>query len=311
MKMAKTNKKSDKNFDTSLRILEVLRILLNYDITKSDLIEKMNENSQFENVYTFEAFIKYFNTLSVLGFKIKKDKNIYKLRNTFYRLQLTKDELAAVFQLISHIKKLHNKTLEQTITNILNKSLKYMDEDTQNQVENAIKESAQNIKSNNLAETLESLLYDNRFISIKYIKNKNTQDTITARLKEIIEKKDEIILVCHDKKSARNKKINAASIISITQTPNMADQNNFNNDSVVFRIYGRLAQVYKLKQGEKVLDFSAGYKTILNKGEDKDIIIKRLLKYGENCKIVQPKIIQDEFLMMTNEILKNLEEDSV
>ena len=56
-------KKPDKNFDTGLRILEVLRILLEQDVTKGELIEKMNDNPLFENVYTFEAFIKASNKL--------------------------------------------------------------------------------------------------------------------------------------------------------------------------------------------------------------------------------------------------------
>lgn len=304
-------KKPDKNFDTGLRILEVLKILHESDVTKNELIEKMNNNQLFENVYTFEAFIKYFNTLSIMGFKIEKDKNVYKLRNALAKTEITKSELETVIDLINYTKKLHNKTLEKTIKDILYKSIKYMDETAQNKIIEALKESAATITSNNLTETLESLMYDNLFITITYIKNNNTQDTITVKLEEIIEKKNDIILVCYDNKKARNKKINAASIISIKQTPLKTAERHLNNNSTVFRIYGRLAQVYKLKEGEKVIDFTAGYKTILNKNEDKDIIIKRLLKYGENCQIVAPQSLKEEFLMMTDSILKNLEQEAV
>lgn len=301
-------KKPDKNFDTGLRILEVLRILLEKDVTKSELIERMNNNPLFENVYTFEAFIKYFNTLSIMGFKIDKDKNIYKLKNAFKQISLTDNEEKIVLNLIRYIKKLHNKNLEEKIKKVIYKSVKYIDNKSQNKIISELEESVQRIESNNIANTLETLMYDKRFLSITYIKNNNSQDTITVQLKEIIEKKNDIILVCYDPKRARNKKINAASVISITQTPNVVTENTLNNDSAIFRIYGRLAQVYKLKQGETVIDFTAGYKTILNKGEDRDIILRRLLKYGENCKIISPKILQEEFIFMTNDILKNLEE---
>ncbi|MBQ4123982.1 WYL domain-containing protein [bacterium] len=300
-------KKPDKNFDTGLRILEVLKILLENDITKNELISKMNNNPHFSNVYTCEAFIKYFNTLSVMGFKIEKEKNVYKLKNALERIDISKSELDVILELINYIKKLHNKKLEETIKNLLYKSIKYMDENTQKTISNALKESAQNIKSNNVIDALESILYNKCLVNITYIKNNNTQDSITVTLKEIIEKKNDIILLCYDKKKARNKKINVASIISIKQTPIRACESQFNSNSVLFRIYGRLAQTYKLKEEETVVDFTAGYKTISNKGEDKDIIIKRLLKYGENCKILHPASFREEFLTITDEILKNLE----
>lgn len=300
--------KPDKNFDTGLRILEVLRILLNNDVTKGELIEKMNNNPLFDNVYTFEAFIKYFNTLSVMGFKIDKDKNKYKLKNAFKKITLTDKEEEAIIELISYIKKLHNKSLEEKIKKVIYKSIKYFNEEYQIRIKNKLMQLNQNINVDNLTDTLENLLYDKQILSLTYIKNNNIQETITVKLKEIIEKKNNIILVCNDIKQGRNKKINAASVISIMQTPNITTDNNFNNDTVIFRLYGRLSQVYKLKKDETVLDFASEYKTISNKGEDRDILLRRLLKYGENCKIVHPKSMQEEFIALTNNILKNLEE---
>ena len=78
-------------------------------------------------------------------------------------------------------------------------------------------------------------------------------------------------------------------------------------NSIVFEVYGRLAALYKLKPSEKVLDFSNNHLTISNTEEDKDALLLRLLKYGENCKIIRPKAVQEEFIKLTNEILKKLE----
>ena len=41
------------------------------------------------------------------------------------------------------------------------------------------------------------------------------------------------------------------------------------------------------------------------------LLLKRLLKYGENCKIIQPKSLRDEFFAMTDDILKNLEQECI
>ena len=40
--------------------------------------------------------------------------------------------------------------------------------------------------------------------------------------------------------------------------------------------------------------------------EDKELLMLRLLKYGENCKIVKPQYLQEEMMEITNEMLKNL-----
>ncbi|MCD7779182.1 MAG: hypothetical protein LUH05_00730, partial [Candidatus Gastranaerophilales bacterium] len=66
--------KQDKNHDTGLRILETLKILLEEDVTRNELIEKLKNNKQVGGVYTQEAFLKYFNTFEHLGLKLKKDK---------------------------------------------------------------------------------------------------------------------------------------------------------------------------------------------------------------------------------------------
>lgn len=304
--------KPDKNYDTGLRILEVLKILLNTDVSKNDLIAKMNKNPDFENVYTFEAFIKYFNTLSLLGFDIEKYKNKYRLKNAFDKIELSEQEINSAIDLISYIKKLHNKNLEQTIQNIIQKSLKFLDKNSQNIIEKALLEQNQKINNNNSTiNYFERLMYDGQLVNITYLKRNNIQDTITVQIKEIIERNGEVILLCYEKSKTRNKKINISSITSVFQTPEMADNSAYTNDSVVFRVYGRLAKLYKLKQGEKTTDFSAGYITIHNTGEDRDILLKRLLKYGENCKIIQPQSLKDEFLAMTDDILKNLEQEKV
>ena len=299
--------KPERNFDTGLRILEVLKILLDYDVSKSELIKKINSKHPSESVYTFEAFIKYFNTLSVLGFDIKKEKRKYSLKNALDKLKLKQQEVSLLIDVISYIKKLHNKNLEEKIKRILNKSLKFMDWETQEKVLSALKQSAQNINTNNnIINSIESMMYDGQFVCITYLKRNNIQDTVTAQIKEIIENKNNVFLLLCEKNKTRNKKINISSILSITQTPEMVSNTIFAQDEVVFRLYGRLAKSYKIKSGEHTLDFSAGYMTVLNKGEDKELLLNRLLKYGENCKIIKPQTLKNDFIALTDEILKNL-----
>ncbi len=303
--------KPDKNFDTGLRILEVLKILQNKDVSKNDIINELKNNNLFESVYTPEAFIKYFNTFELIGLVIEKEKNVYKLKNSLLKVSLSKNEIDVLVDLVRYIKKLHNKKIETAIKNLIYKFIKYTDTNTQEIVLKTLQEIDCNMNgNNNTIGFLEKLLYDNQLVTITYYKNKFIQDNITVTIKEIIEKNNDIIIVCYDSSKSRNKKIYLSSIISIKQSPQKASNSQYLN-SVVFRLYGRLASLYKLKTSETVLDFSKDYITVSNTEEDKDILLRRLLKYGESCKIIKPQIMQKEFISLTNDILKNLQEEKI
>ena len=110
--------KPEKNYDTGIRILEVLKILLEKDISKQELIERIKSNALFENVYTNEAFIKYFNTLEILGVEMDKNKRIYAIKKALSTIQITKEEKEVLLGIILHIKKLHNKDNESILNEI-------------------------------------------------------------------------------------------------------------------------------------------------------------------------------------------------
>lgn len=302
-------KKPEKNHDTGLRILEVLKILLNQDLTKNELIEKLKDNDFVENVYTQEAFLKYFNTLELLGLKLQKKKGRYSLVNALLKIDLTKNEQKMLIKLVDSIKKLNNKSEEEIMRKIILRADKYVDLDLVTELERI--STAESVLHNsnvraNVIETLKNMLYDAHSVSITYKKRDNKEETAIFELKEIIEKNGTIYIVCYNPLIGRNKKICIDSIISLKQLPKKVSGLSYLN-SVVFEVYGRLASSYKLKPSEKVLDFSNNHLTISNSEEDKDTLLLRLLKYGENCRIIRPTFLQAEFLELTNDILKNLE----
>lgn len=302
-------KKPEKNHDTGLRILEVLKILLEKNLSKIELIEKLKENDSVENVYSQEAFLKYFNTFELSGLKLNKFQGKYSLNNALLKTNLSKKEQEMLIFLINSITKLNNKSEEEIMKNFFLKIDKYVDIDLNNELNNiANKETSiqnSNIR-NNIIATLKNLIYEEQRVNITYKKKDNTEETDTFELKEIIEKDNCIYIVCYSPLLGRNRKININSIKSLNQLPQKISGVCYLN-SIVFEVYGRLASLYRLKPSEKVIDFSNNHLTISNTEEDKDSLFLRLLKYGENCKIIRPKSLQEEFINLTNDILKNLE----
>lgn len=305
--------KTDKNFDTGIRILEVLKILLENNYSKTEIMEKLRNNTTCESVYTNEAFIKYFNTLELSGLKINKIKNKYELENALINIELTENEKTLLLYLLNNYKILHNKTNEEAIKTAVYKLNKFLSNfEDNNKIEKILLKQPKitnNIKEN-LIETLKKMIYENMIVEITYKKNQNTEEKLLLELKEITEENNNIYVIGYSKELERNKKILIDTIISLKQNHRMST-NSQNTSSVTFEIYGKLTSLYKLKPSEKLIDFSENHRTISNSSEDKDTLLKRLLKYGENCKIIRPESLQKELIALTDDILKNLEENAV
>ena len=302
--------KSEKNFDAGLRVLEVLKVMLNENLKKIELIEKLKNNSVVECVYTQEAFVKYFNTLEALGFELERVKNHYILANALFKIDLSKEEKELLEKLILESKSLYNKNIELNVKTAVNKINKYIspkftNEQLSNLFDNESKFDS-DVVNNNLLLSIKNMIADNLLVKIKFRKNKNLIEETIVELKEIVEKNNKRFVLCYLPDLARNIKINIDSIIELNQLPKKSKGTTCLN-SVVFELYGRLVSSYKLKPSEKVINFSNNCITVSNTAEDKDTLLRRLLKYGENCKIITPKSMQNELLDLTNEMLKNLE----
>lgn len=302
--------KIEKQFDTGLRILEILKILLNDNITKMNLIKKLSCVSDVEQVYTLEAFIKYFNTIEIAGFKLNREKNIYKLENALRYLNLNTEEKKLFLTILAKSKILYDEKQENAIKNVSYRILKYLNTDIKEEhldkIFNSKKMSSNDEETRNLVLTLNKLKNDKLMVKILYENKTSKTNILIGEIRKIEEKNDKIAVVCYIPEKRRNKKVLLDSIVNLSQLPTKTTESN-TYSTIVFEVYGRLAYLYKLKDSEKVINFSSNHLVISNSEEDKDILLRRLLKYGENCKIIKPKEVQDEFIALTNDILKNLE----
>lgn len=303
--------KEEKFFDTGFRILEVLKQLSNKNLSKVDLMKIIDDSSSKSSVYSLEAFIKYFNTLNMLGLNVEKYDGVYSLKNALYYANLTKAEKELLLEIFQNIGVLNNDKFENDVKNLSHKLSKYIfsDEVTEEKLDKLYEEAnAQKSLSvnNNVISSLKELIKDNMQTKIEYFSKNKVKKTLIVELKEIREKNNNVFIKCYVPAMARNKNICVESLVSLAPMPSKSSNNTIKN-TVIFKLYGRLASLYKLKQSEKVISFEKNCLTVSNAEEDKDILMKRLLKYGENCVIDSPKELKEEFLSMVDEIIAKLE----
>ena len=285
--------------------------MLNENLTKAALIKKINIQEKSNNIYSLEAFIKYFNTLNFMGLNIEKEKNVYVLKNSLNGLSLKEDEKKIFLEMLENVHLMHNYDLEKVIKKLSFKIVKYIDD--KNIDENLLKEIYEKSQekcslsvNSNVILSLKMLIKDGSQVKIEFLNKNKMVKSIAAFVKEIKEKNNNVFIKCYVPSMGRNKNIALDSVISFNHMPTKKVQNVF-KQAVIFEVYGRLVSLYKLKPSESVIDFKNNCLTISNAEEDKDVLLKRLLKYGENCKIVSPVEVRDEFLSMVDNILAKLE----
>ena len=85
-----------------------------------------------------------------------------------------------------------------------------------------------------------------------------------------------------------------------------AQTDNSSQQEVVFKLKGKLAGTYTLRENEEIMpDSSEGNLVVSNKGEKKDILFSRLLRYDKSCEILYPLHYREEMKNLLDEMLKN------
>ncbi|MBQ3641494.1 hypothetical protein II906_06195 [bacterium] len=300
----------EQGFDSGIRILEIIKILLNKNLTKSELISTLKKSSTVDNVYSLEAFIKYFNTIEFCGLKIKKLKNIYSLQNALYKSELSISEQNIFKKLAESIYLFYNEKPENIAKLAFNKIIKYFGEPINNLNIDEINKFNKQKKSfrKEIIDILQEMIKNEMLVKIEYKKTNDVISSCIAELKEITERNGIYYLTCKVPSIGRNKNINVDNIISVNEEHQKA-RNMEHSNTIIFEVYGRLIPLYKLRPSEKILTFNDDKMVISNMGEDKDLLFKRLIRYGENCKIILPEPVRVEFVNFTSQIIRNLEEE--
>ena len=97
------------------------------------------------------------------------------------------------------------------------------------------------------------------------------------------------------------------NIKSVKQLPVPSESKSIPT-TVVFKIKNRLALNYKLRKWERLQEIdSEGNHIIINKEEDMEELLKRLMKYGTECELLSPKFLREEMIQLINKTLSKYE----
>ncbi len=294
---------TSKHHDSCVRVLELLKLLTKEDI---DIKNIYYENfGKLRNIEAHATFLKYICTLEASDINIQKVGKKYSLCKFLEEFDLEDNEISLLSAIYKSFDACCLEKQKDFLENLFSKIKKSLPEKTkQKLVKNLDRyHSAKKPTSSEIASELEKYVELAQKITITY-----HGETFTATPKNVEIQGKNIYLIVYNAQKAENLKLIAKDIEKIEILPLKTTAINLTT-SIAFEVYDRLAINYRLRDCETVQAFDANKKLIINTGEDKKSLFKRLIKYGENCKIVSPKYLEKELLLELEKIENNLKGD--
>lgn len=306
----KNNLKSN---DTSIRALEVLKLLNCEPHTQDELINKIFQAKKSEYELRVDTLYKYINTFKLFGINFTKNKNKYEIDKAPILQKLSEREISSLQFLWTYANKIYTAETLQQIETLLKNLLKNFSNLT---FEDLNLPSTEYDKFKKIIETdwnkenilkYQQLCKEKQKISFAY-QNRylNQTQNFTVEPVEVLITPTSCILMAYNPEIAETQTFYTEDITELKQLPTLSKPVNIKN-SVTFALKGRLASAYELKQGERVTKMEPEYLVITNTEEDKAELMKRLLRYGRACEILYPKTFRNKTLELIAKIKKNYE----
>lgn len=306
-------KLSDKYNDSCIRMFNLLKLLDKGCANYEDVIALFTSEATEGKSNPHVALNKYLNTLNIFGVKVKKKNNKFYMLSAPYRIDFNSDDLEIIKMFKEYLKVMSNGKLKTNFQEFINAIEVRYSESTKTLAEAV--NSTQNIDySFGFSELKDQILkceqycQDNLKLEITYKDLKGQEAHIICSPVELIYQKRKICLCVNIQAEGRLIEIPLDNIKTITQLPTSANKQLLPT-TISFKLKNRLAKNYRLREHESIRDIEPdGSIIIINKNEDYDLLLRRLLRYGTQCEIISPKFIKDEMIALLNKTLANYEE---
>lgn len=282
-------KLSQKKNLSSMQVIKTLQVLLEGNFTMSELIEKLNQNEE-EPVFNNSVISKYINTCRFCGIEIPKIHNKYFVTSMPFGLELTNIDINLLESMQNLVKNEMTKKYNKLFNSFIEKLNRYSNKKIA-RVEKATYQLT--------SELFENAVADRRKIQLLF-KNRVIMECIPIKITEVKGKTYFNVFYKN-----RERMIDSARVSGLEVMKQKFLQ-NFNDESVIFLIRDDLAARYDLRENEQYTKTDRiGWKAISNRGENKEVLLSRLLRYDNKCEIISPQSYRDEMKQILDGALSN------
>lgn len=285
------NKPARKKNASSMQVLKTLSALLEGDFKMEELIDYLN-NKESSPIFNNSVISKYINTLRYCGISIPKINNHYYVVKMPFGLQLEENEITLLSVIQAIVKETMPKNSFKTFDKFVEKINRFSN-----------KKIARIDKKDYILsfELFQRAIRQKRRINLIF-KNKYELKCIPL---SISHDKNKIFFNVFFK---RIRKIDITRLSGIHTLSERFIEPQCNSTTVIFKLKGSLAKRYQIRSDyENIVDMATDKSEVViaNKGEDKNVLLSRLMRYDNKCEILTPKSYRDDMKQLIEDTLKN------
>ena len=307
------NKLPEKYNDSCVKMFQFLQLLTEDEADYEKVIELFSSTKEAKN-NTNVTLNKYLNTLKIFGIKVKKFNKKFHILNSPYTIDLSSEELETMKLLSAFIdaypdeknKKIFLEFLKQIDIRLTESCRSHI----KCQTEANTKFKLYFSEYKNLIEECERYCTDKFKLKLTYINEENKEETINAIPQEVKYYKRKICFSVYNTGTAEICDIPLNDITNIKELPTKSAETCLSM-TVVYKVKSRLAKSYKLKEGESTQGYDEnGHLIIINKNEDHNQLLKRLMRYGCECEVISPKSFKNKMKQLIESTLTNYQKNT-
>lgn len=309
---------------TAYRVLLLLFHLNKGQCTSDYLNNVFLEDPYISRYFSKDVILKYIITLRTAGYDIAKptlsNGYNYELNKSPVLIEFNYKQIKNLAALYWYAQSLHQNKIIGNYNSFLKKIKKFLPDKQVSVLNREIKEQQEHLNSilsrylpyKELINKIENFKEENQRVSVKYRTYVDDEEKqLVLELKNIKYEQKEIYITGYSPLTEQTHSIKIEQITEIKQLPKKSQYKQILS-AVTFSLKGQLAKVYRPYENEKISPSSEKLNTITVTAyvDDQNILIKRLLKYGENCEILYPKPTKAKMIQIINKTLSNYEEES-
>ena len=238
----------------------------------------------------YETVLKYIRTMKNLGFIFKKlDNATYQLISVPFEIVESNFDYDILLRSILFSKRHHSKETKSEKCLLLEKLKLFLPEDVKEKINSVLLQENQL-----LIGDLKQYCQDGQRLKIAYLVNEKQEITNIIEPYEVITISNGIYLRGFNLDEKNNILLNIYDVKNVIQTPVKNKYSKIKQVAVV-RFIGKFAKSYSLKENEEIIKKEPGNLLVRSFYDDKELFFKNVLRYMQNCEIVEPQRLRCEF----------------
>ncbi|CDE88440.1 TPA: WYL domain-containing protein [Candidatus Gastranaerophilales bacterium HUM_20] len=301
-------KLTEKYNDSCVKIFEFIKMLYDGEVEFKTVLDHFSDGQYDGTSNTHVTLNKYLNTLKIFGIKVKKINGKYQMFSSPYKIKFDNNDMKSIAILKQACELLPEGKNKSGFYSFIRSLELRFDEHAQSisQVMDNTRTLHLSFYHSEFAEQVkqcEKYCQEKQKLEIIFNTDKGEEVNLICSPVEQVYQKRKVCLKVLGNSGSRIYEIPIENIKSIKQLPNVSSSQSLPT-TIVFRIKNRLARNYKLRDWERLDKIEGdGSHVIVNKNEDLNNLLKRIMRYGTECEIISPKFMREEMIELINRTL--------